>query len=152
MQTTSCYYIYCSYRRRHLFRTREWKYWECRAKTRGHHSTLSVLKVFYYKLCIRSVYETWKKHITETLSKHHSLPKTWQHSLTTMRKKWTGNFDNGGHCSAIIDLLVCVCVSVFTSIHREVFICLEQLESRGTDHWYCVEDVSFLHQVPSSLL
>ena len=28
---------------------------------------------------------------------------------------------------------VCVCVCVFTFIHREGFICLDQLECQGTD-------------------
>ena len=46
----------------------------------------------------------------------------------------------------------CVCVCVFMSIHREGFICLDQLTCQGTDQRYCVEDVSFLRQVPSSLL
>ena len=40
----------------------------------------------------------------------------------------------------------------FTSIHREDFICLEELECQGTDQRCCTEDVSFLCQVPSSLL
>ena len=40
----------------------------------------------------------------------------------------------------------------FTSIHREDFICLEELECQGTDQWCCAEDVSFLHQVSSSLI
>ena len=48
-------------------------------------------------------------------------------------------------------LYVCVCVCVFASIHRESFICLG-LEFQGTDQRCCVEDVSFLCQVPSSLL
>ena len=46
---------------------------------------------------------------------------------------------------------VCVCVCVFTSIHREGFICLG-LEFQGTDQQCCVEDVSFLCQVSSSIL
>ena len=44
------------------------------------------------------------------------------------------------------------CVSVLTSIHREGFICLDQLEYLGTDQRCYVKDVSFLCQVPSSLL
>ena len=40
---------------------------------------------------------------------------------------------------------------VFTSIHREGFICLG-LKFSGTDQRCCVEDVSFLCQVPSVLL
>ena len=44
---------------------------------------------------------------------------------------------------------VCLCVCVFPSIHGEGFICLEQLEYQGTDQRCCVEDASFLHQVPS---
>ena len=47
---------------------------------------------------------------------------------------------------------VCVCVCVFTSIHCEGFICLDQLECQGTDQQCYVKDVSFLCQVPSSLL
>ena len=47
---------------------------------------------------------------------------------------------------------VCLCVRASTSIHCEGFICLEQLECQGTDQWCCVEDVSFLHKVPSLLL
>ena len=46
-------------------------------------------------------------------------------------------------------LALCVC---FTSIHREGFICLEQFEYQETDQRCCAEDVSFLFQVPSSLL
>ena len=42
-------------------------------------------------------------------------------------------------------------VCVFTSIHREGFICLNQLEYQGTDQQCYVEDVDFLCQVPSSL-
>ena len=38
---------------------------------------------------------------------------------------------------------MCVCVCVFSSIHREGFICLDQLEYQGTDQRY-VEDVNFL--------
>ena len=45
-----------------------------------------------------------------------------------------------------------VCVCLFTSIQREDFICLGQLECQGTGQRYCVEDISFLCQVPSSLL
>ena len=45
-----------------------------------------------------------------------------------------------------------ICVSVFPSIHRKGFICLEQLECQGTDQRCCVEEVSFLRQVPPSLL
>ena len=47
---------------------------------------------------------------------------------------------------------VCVCLCVCKSIHRESFICLDQLECQGTDQRYYVEDVSFVCQVPSSLL
>ena len=49
-------------------------------------------------------------------------------------------------------MCVCVCVCVFMSIHLEGFICLKLFECQGTDQWYCVEDISFLCQVPSSLL
>ena len=45
---------------------------------------------------------------------------------------------------------VCVCVWVFTSIHRKGFTCLS-LKFQGADQWCCVE-VTFLCQVPSSLL
>ena len=38
----------------------------------------------------------------------------------------------------------------FTSIGRENFICLEQLECQGTDQRLCAEVVSFLCQVPLS--
>ena len=48
-------------------------------------------------------------------------------------------------------LFACVCLCVFTSIHREGFISLG-LEFQGTDQRRCVKDVSFLFQVPSSLL
>ena len=50
-------------------------------------------------------------------------------------------------CSPYIDHMC-----VFASIHREGFICLHQLECQGTDQRCCVEDVSFLRQVCSSLL
>ena len=43
------------------------------------------------------------------------------------------------------------CMCVFTSIHREGFICLG-LEFQGTDQRCCVEDVTFLCQVPSLIL
>ena len=45
---------------------------------------------------------------------------------------------------------VCACVRVrvcIISIHREGFICLEQLECQRTDQQCCVKDVSFLRQV-----
>ena len=45
-----------------------------------------------------------------------------------------------------------VCGCVFTSIHRKGFICLNQLGNQGTDQRCYVDDVSFLSQVPSSLL
>ena len=45
---------------------------------------------------------------------------------------------------------VCVCVCVFMSIHREGFICLNQLGCQKTDQKYFVEDFYFLCQVPSS--
>ena len=50
------------------------------------------------------------------------------------------------------NLSVNLFVTVFTLIHREGFICLEQLECQGTDQQCCVEDVSFVRQVLSSLL
>ena len=43
-------------------------------------------------------------------------------------------------------------VRVFTSIHREGFICLDQVGYQGTDQRCYVEDVNFLCQIPSSLL
>ena len=49
------------------------------------------------------------------------------------------------------ELLLCVCVCVFTSIHLEGFIHLG-LEVQGTDQRCCVEDVIFLCQVPSLIL
>ena len=48
-------------------------------------------------------------------------------------------------------LFACVCLCVFTSIHREGFISLG-LEFQGTDQRRFVKDASFLCQVPSSLL
>ena len=45
-----------------------------------------------------------------------------------------------------------VCVCVFTSIHREGFTCLDQLEYQETDQRCYVGDVNFLCQVPSQLL
>ena len=39
---------------------------------------------------------------------------------------------------------MCVCVCVCVSIHREGFICLDQLEYQGTDQQCCVEDATFL--------
>ena len=55
---------------------------------------------------------------------------------------------------ACVCVCVCVCARMFvcTSIHPEGFICLVQLECQGADQRCCVEDVSFLYQVPSSLL
>ena len=56
--------------------------------------------------------------------------------------------------SILVRVCVCVCVCVcvlFTTIHREGFIYLG-LEFQGTDQQYCVEDVAFLCQVPSSIL
>ena len=57
-------------------------------------------------------------------------------------------------CVCVVCVCVCVCARMFvcTSIHLEGFICLVQLECQGTDQRCCVEDVSFLYQVPSSLL
>ena len=45
-----------------------------------------------------------------------------------------------------------MCVCLFTSIHREGFICPDQLESQGAAERCYAEDVSFLCQVSSSLL
>ena len=47
---------------------------------------------------------------------------------------------------------VCVCVCVFTSIHREDFICLDLVGQQRTDQRCYVKDVVFLCQFPSSLL
>ena len=60
-----------------------------------------------------------------------------------------------GVCMCVC-VCVCVCVyvcvlCVFTSIYCEVLIFLKQLEWQWTDQRH-VEDVSFLRQVPSSLL
>ena len=41
----------------------------------------------------------------------------------------------------LVCVCVYVCVCVCTSIHREGFICLDQLEYQGTDQRCCVEDV-----------
>ena len=49
-----------------------------------------------------------------------------------------------------INLLV-PCMCVFTSIHREGFICLEQLDCQGIDQWCCVEDVGFPSLHPGSI-
>ena len=38
-----------------------------------------------------------------------------------------------------------VCVCVFTSIHSEGFICLDQLECQGTDQRFFAEKVSFIY-------
>ena len=62
---------------------------------------------------------------------------------------WVGVGVGGCGCVCVG---VCVCVCLFTSIQREDFICLGQLECQGTGQRYCVEDISFLCQVPSSLL
>ena len=40
------------------------------------------------------------------------------------------------------ETLVCVCVSVFPSIHCEGFTCLEQLECQGIDQRCCFEDAT----------
>ena len=45
---------------------------------------------------------------------------------------------------------VCVCVCVCTSIHREGFICLDQLDYQGPE-LRCVKDTDFLCHIPSSL-
>ena len=43
---------------------------------------------------------------------------------------------------------VCVCVCVFTSIHRESFICLDQVGYQGTYQRCYIEDVEFLRRFP----
>ena len=58
----------------------------------------------------------------------------------------------------LVPLCVSVCVGegwgvgVFTSIHREGFISLEQVGYEGTDQRCYVEDVEFLYRFSSSLL
>ena len=52
-------------------------------------------------------------------------------------------------CLMPLNSFVRVC---FMSIQLEDFIFLEQLKCQGTDQGCCAEDVSFLCQVPSSLL
>ena len=63
---------------------------------------------------------------------------------------------NGKDTSSYLLIIISSCVRgrvfVFTYIHREGFICLVQLGCHGTDQRCCVEDVSFLCQVPLSLL
>ena len=70
-------------------------------------------------------------------------------SKLTCQKKQTGG---GGVCvcacvracvHACMHTCVCVCVCIFRSIHREGFICLDQLGCQGTDQRCCVEDVGF---------
>ena len=59
------------------------------------------------------------------------------------------------HCvfvCVVCCVLCVVCVCVFTSIHREGFICLDQLGYYGTDQRCCVENVGFLCRFPSLLL
>ena len=51
-----------------------------------------------------------------------------------------------------VRMCVCVCVCVCVSIHPEGFICLGQVGYQETDQGCYVEDVTFLCQVPSSLL
>ena len=55
-------------------------------------------------------------------------------------------------CVRVCVLCVCVCACaracVFTFIHREGFIFLDQLECQGTDQRCCFKYVSFLCQVP----
>ena len=78
-------------------------------------------------------------------------------SKLTCQKKQTSGGGGGGVC-----VCVCACmracvrararVCVFRSIHREGFICLDQLGCQGTDQRCCGKDVGFLCRFPSSLL
>ena len=54
-------------------------------------------------------------------------------------------------CQVTYWLCVCVCVGARarTSIHREDFICWDQLDYQGTDQRCYVDDFSFLCQVKS---
>ena len=52
----------------------------------------------------------------------------------------------------VVVVCVCVCACVFVYIHREGVIYLKQFKYQGTDQQCCIEEVSFLRQVPSSLL
>ena len=54
--------------------------------------------------------------------------------------------------SVCVSVCVFMCVCVFTSIHCEGFICLDQLGYQETDQRRCVKDVGFLCRFPSSLL
>ena len=47
----------------------------------------------------------------------------------------------------LINGKLCVCLCVFTSIHREGFLCLG-LEFQGTDQRCCIEDITSLCLVP----
>ena len=54
--------------------------------------------------------------------------------------------------SVSVSVSVYVSVSVCTSIQCKGFMCLDRLDSKGTDQKCCAKDVSFLCQVPSLLL
>ena len=50
---------------------------------------------------------------------------------------------------ACVCVCVCVWLCVFTSFHREGFICLDHLRYQGTDQQCCADDVGFLCRFPS---
>ena len=52
----------------------------------------------------------------------------------------------------VLCVCVCACVCVFTSIHHEGFICLDQLGHQGTDQRCYVEGINFLCQISSLLI
>ena len=54
---------------------------------------------------------------------------------------------------------ICVCMCLYMCVLKFIyrvcltgFICLDQLKCQGTDQRWCAWDISFLWQVPSSLL
>ena len=55
------------------------------------------------------------------------------------------NERNYVNCINTADVYVYVCVYVYD------FFCLDQLEYQRADQQCCVEDVYFIHQIPSSL-
>ena len=64
-------------------------------------------------------------------------------SKLTCQKKQTGGGGGGGGVCVCACVHARVWVCVFRSIHREGFICLDQLGCQGTDQRCCVEDVGF---------